>query len=169
MPWTDPFTAIPGQMMTAALWNVQVRDNLLVLKTSLANDGKLDATGGSLRKPNITQFIEGYATPAIAGGVLTLDLTYAEHLVLMNANVASIAFVNSPWVAGAITTCTLLLSNDGTPRSFNWGGAGGAAPFVRFSGNAPLVPSGTNGVADIVTMRTYDGSTWWAAVYGQRM
>jgi len=168
MPWTDPFTAIPGQMMTAALWNVQVRDNLLLLKTSLANDGKLDALGGTLRKPLLQNFLEPVATAAIAGGVLTLDLTYAEHAVGLNQNVTSLVFTNVP--SPGLTTCTMMLVGDGTARTFNWAGAGGAPPIIRWSGNQPLVPACIpTDVVDIVTMRTYNGTHWFAAIYGQRM
>lgn len=167
MPWTgDPFTAIPGQMMTAALWNAEVRDRLLLLKTSVANDGRLDSTSGVLRRPILFNFIEGWQNANAVAGVLTLDLTYGEHVVVLNQNITSFVFANSPWSAGAVTTCTLRLEGDGVARTINW--VTGGNP-IRFSGSAAPAPSSAIGYFDIVTMRTYDNVNWFAAVFGQRM
>jgi hypothetical protein len=55
MPWTNPFTAIPGQLMTAALWNQMVRDNQNLLKTSINDNGTLKTL---LDKNTTEQFAE---------------------------------------------------------------------------------------------------------------
>lgn len=168
--WTMPTPRTTGELITASIWNTDLRDNLVLLKTSIANDGKLDATGGLLRKPTIRNYVEDVQTVSIISGVLTLDLTYAEFSIALNQNIASIAFTNSPWVAGTITTCTVAFVGDGTARTINWGGAAGGAPFFRFSGNQPFVPTCTPAdVVDFVTMRTLNGTHWFPAVYGQRM
>lgn len=174
MVWTAPTPRTTGELITASIWNTDLKDNLLLLKTSIANDGKLDATGGTLRTPEIRNYVESRVGATIVGGVLNLDLTYAEHSITLNQNIASIAFANIPSLGGSplkLATATLLILGDGVAgRTMNWivSSPGGSA--IRFSGNVPLVPSCTpNGVADIVTMRTYDGLTWLAAVYGQQM
>jgi hypothetical protein len=43
MAWTAPRTWVAGETVTATMMNAHVRDNLLVLKTSIANDGSLVA------------------------------------------------------------------------------------------------------------------------------
>jgi len=39
MGWTTPYTPNPTDMMTASIWDVQVRDNLNLLKTSISDNG----------------------------------------------------------------------------------------------------------------------------------
>lgn len=170
MVWTTPTPRTTGELITASIWNTDLRDNLVLLKTSIANDGKLDALGGTLRRPSLVNFLEQAGNTAPAGGVLTIDLTYNEWTVTLTQDIASIVFTNSPWFAGVITTCTLALVGTGAVRTMNWGGAGGTAPFFRWSGNQPFVPTCTPAdVVDLVTMRTYNGTHWFPAVYGQRM
>jgi len=43
MAWTTPITWIPEQLVSAADLNAQLRDNLLVLKTPIDNNGKIVA------------------------------------------------------------------------------------------------------------------------------
>jgi len=173
MAWTAPTPRTTGELITASIWNTDIVANLNLLKTSINNSGALDAYGGTLRRPAIYNYIEGFAYPAISGGVCTIDLTYGEHLLILNANVTSFIFANSPWVSGTVTTCTLALYGDGNVRTISWTGSGITFRFTGAAGAGGVngfVPSCTPaGVYDVVTMRTYDGVSWFAAVFGMKM
>lgn len=146
MPWTDPFTAIPGQMMTAALWNVQVRDNLNVLKTSIANDGRLN---GELK-----EFREALVALTITAGAVSMDVSLGNvFTLLLTANVTSIAAGGFP--AGKCKVVTVRLTQDATggrtvalPGTWRWAG-GGAPPTVSAAANK----------TDIVVAYSDDGGT----------
>lgn len=47
MPWTTPATMIAGQLVTAAFWNTQVRDNELYLFTNLLPAGSIVQFGAT--------------------------------------------------------------------------------------------------------------------------
>jgi hypothetical protein len=58
MGWTTPRTWVPGEPITAALWNAHIRDNLLETEAAKAtSDGQLlmatGANGVAMRKPKI--------------------------------------------------------------------------------------------------------------------
>jgi len=42
MAWTAPRTWVSGELVTAALFNVQLKDNLTILKTVINNSGRLE-------------------------------------------------------------------------------------------------------------------------------
>lgn len=48
MAWTAPRTWVSGELVTAALMNSALRDNLLILKTSIADDGSLIVTATTI-------------------------------------------------------------------------------------------------------------------------
>lgn len=43
MAWTAPRTWATSELVTALLLNAQLRDNLLILKTNIADDGSITA------------------------------------------------------------------------------------------------------------------------------
>ena len=44
MAWTAPRTWVAGELVTAALFNTHLRDNLLILKTDTNDSGQLQFT-----------------------------------------------------------------------------------------------------------------------------
>src|SRR5215510_12650118 len=48
MVWTAPTPRTTGELITASIWNTDLTDNLNLLKTSIANDGSLNAVAGLL-------------------------------------------------------------------------------------------------------------------------
>ena len=62
MAWTAPRTWVSGELVTAALMNSAVRDNLNILKTAINNSGQLEFT-------DATQL-------TIASGVITVTQNY---------------------------------------------------------------------------------------------
>jgi|SRR5215471_4069234 len=170
MVWTTPTARTTGELITASIWNTDVKDNLLLLKTSIANDGTLNATGGILRVPQLYNHVESFVGATISAGVLTLNLQYYnEFYVPLNQNITSFAFTNVPPTGGQfVTTCTLNLVGDGTQRSITWAGSGIS---IRFSGGgSPLSqPSAGNGRFDMVVLKTWDAASWFAAIFGQNM
>ena len=39
--WTDPITVVDGQVLTAALWNLEIRDKLRALGLSTIQEGQI--------------------------------------------------------------------------------------------------------------------------------
>lgn len=96
---------------------------------------------------------ETRATPAIAAGVLTLDLSAATVFkVALNANVSTLAIANA--VAGFATSFILELTADGTPRTF-------AMPGSVTALDGAYTPSSANGKRDRLVFETDDGGTTW--------
>ena len=93
--------------------------------------------------------------PTIAAGVLTLDLNTGNFFnVPLTANITTMT-VSNPAATGTVSSFTLILRADGTPRTIvfpvttTWINNGGAAP----------TPSSTSGKCDKYTAFTYDGGT----------
>lgn len=71
MAWTTPRTWSFGELVTAALLNTHIRDNLNILKTSVANDGKLafnpkcyNTTLSSISNSTTPTLIASWTVPA---------------------------------------------------------------------------------------------------------
>jgi|SRR5215471_2277172 len=172
MVWTTPTPRTTGELITASIWNTDLKDNLVLLKTSIANDGTIDATGGIFRTPKLWNHMESFIGANISAGVLTLNLQfYNEFYVPMNQNITSFVFANVPPVSGQfVTTCTLNLAGDGTPRTISWTITGGTPGIFRFSGGVlPPPPTSGNGRFDIIVLKTWDAYSWFAAIYGQNI
>lgn len=98
-------------------------------------------------------FAESIDTPAISGGVLTLDLSKATVFkVALNANVTSIAIVNPP--AGKAVSFALKFTADGTARTV-------AQPASVVALNGTYTPSSVNGKRDRLAYFSDDGGTTW--------
>jgi hypothetical protein len=152
MPWTDPFSAIPGQLMTAALWNVQVRDNLNILKTSVANDGRLNGEFITHRGAVVAL--------AIVAGVVAVDLAAANAFAL--TLVAPVTAINvTGWAAAKEKTITIRITQDAT------GGRTVAFPAAwKTSYSVPLfMPAAANQNLIVVLYSDDGGITVFAAVF----
>ena len=95
--------------------------------------------------------------PAIAAGVLTLNLALSNFFnVPLVANVTTMT-VSNPQTTGTASSFILLLRADGTPRTIAWMSG---VTWINNGGAAPT-PSSTSGKCDKYTAFTYDGGTTW--------
>lgn len=77
MSWTAPATVVPGQLMTAAFWNQQVRDNDLFLKEASWPIGAIFTAGVSTNPATLLGF--GTWAPHGTGRTLVaIDAAQAE-------------------------------------------------------------------------------------------
>jgi hypothetical protein len=124
-----------------------------------ALSGELSAASKVLGA-EIRNYTETISAPAIVAGVLTLDLTFSEFDVSLNANITSIVLTNVP-SASKVCVFTIRFTADGTQRSIVW-----PASWRWADGIAPTMSS-VNGKADIVTGRAYNGANFYMAIYSQ--
>jgi hypothetical protein len=104
--------------------------------------------------------LEAVATPAIAAGVLTLDLATASIFkVALNADVTSIVIANA--LSGFASGFSLEFTADGTARAVTL--PGGVSSL-----NGTYTPSSANGVRDLLNFATFDGgATWLLSIVAQ--
>ena len=145
MAWTLPSVRATADLITAAIWNTDLKDNLILLKTSIADDGRVS---GELKN-----FREAITTLTIAAGAITLDLSLSNTFkVTLDANITSITVSN--WTASKSTPVTLRLTQDGT------GGRTVALPagWKWSYGTAPTITA-TLSKTDLVSLYSDDGGT----------
>lgn len=155
--WNAPVPATTGELYAAARYNTDVVDNLLILKVSIADDGKLNSVGGLLTKPSFKNYTEKVLAAVInAGtGVLAIDLALAaEWTVAATRNITALNFTNIP-SAVERTTFTAMFTADGTLRTHNW-----PASFRWGNAGAPIM-STTNGKVDTLHAYTINGGVDW--------
>jgi hypothetical protein len=116
----------------------------------------IDMQDQQLTRPQLKDFSEASATPAVSAGALTLDLETGNVFeVVLTEDVTSLLLANPP-AAGSAGSATLILKQDGTggrtlawPSSVRW--AGGTPPLVTPSANA----------IDLYGFITRDGGASW--------
>ena len=69
MAWTAPRHWVTGEMVTAALLNTHIRDNLLQLGDSHLHDGTSDDGSASLGGGTRADFADQVANPAVNGRI----------------------------------------------------------------------------------------------------
>ena len=112
-------------------------------------------------------YTEAVAVPALASGVLTLDLSVQSHFVVArNANITSIVLSGVPTldltsngVRRQVSQFTLMLNSSG---AFTMALPAGWKPIT---GTAYTAWSGT-GKSDLLTVWSYDGTTWYYSAVG---
>lgn len=132
-----------GDLATATLQN-QLIDDLAVLKTTIANDGRISG--------EIQNFREELTTVA-AAGTTTINLTLSNCFkVTLGANIATLTVSN--WTASKGQPVTIRFLQDGTggrtvafPAGWKW--PGGVAPTITATANK----------TDIVVLYSDDGGT----------
>jgi hypothetical protein len=62
MGWTLPTTRSIGDLITAAIWNTDLKDNLILLKTSINDDGTLHGCARLLDKSTTAQDVTNTVT-----------------------------------------------------------------------------------------------------------
>ncbi len=145
MSFTSYASAIAGSILTAAFWNAQVKNNGIVLKTSIADDGStwFGALGG---------YSESYQAVSPGAGVVTFDLAAGNHVVVnVTANITSFTMTDSvgSLTSGRVYPIVFYLKNDGTLRTITWTINGNTVLFS--SGSTPTL-TGTNNKHDRVVL-----------------
>jgi hypothetical protein len=120
-----------------------------------ALEGKADAVNGQIQG-----FSEKSDAVSIASGSLTLDCAAGNlFAVSLTESVTSLSFTGVP-ASGSVFTAALVLTADGTARTFDWGSS------VKWAeGSAPDISS-ENGKTDVFLLMTYDGGTAWFGFTG---
>lgn len=123
MAWTVPSTAVAGQPFTAALYNAQIRDNLLATAPALATtiSSFFVATGANAiaeRIPAQSNTAGSSTTTATSYGNLADAVTTSvtvttgtAALVMIYCNLSSSAAA-STWMSYAVSGATTSASND---------------------------------------------------------
>lgn len=126
--------------------------------------GNIGLSGNQIQYAILSRTGETRATPAISGGVLTLDLSAANVFdVALNGAVTNFSFTN-PFATGTAHGFTLVFTADGTARAVTW-----PASVKWPNGTAPTLTS-TSTKRDFFTFMTMDGGTTWAGfVAGQNL
>lgn len=154
MSFTAYATWVAGSILTAAQLNQQLRDNGLILKTSIADDGRISG--------EIKYHRQDPSTVSISAGTASYDVSlFNSFKTTLNANITT--FTVTGWTASKAQTVVIKLTQDGTgsrtvafPAGWKW--AGGSAPTMTATANK----------TDIVTLYSDDGgSTIFAAMFTQ--
>lgn len=100
---------------------------------------------------------EALATPSIASGVLTLDLSLAYYFrVSFNSNITSFNVVNAPVVANSILTFAVILDYSGAQRTLP-----ATSSTIQYNGSAaPITPSGSGQMLQLIFQSTNATNYW---------
>lgn len=86
MAWNPPITGVPEQVIGAADWNKYVRDNQLVLKTSINDSGKIIALSSTyladLNGANLTGVAKLATSNTFTAGTHTFNGGTATRLLV---------------------------------------------------------------------------------------
>ena len=131
MAWTIPTARTTGELITASIWNTDLKDNLLLLKTSIADDGRVNG--------EIRAYRENVVSAGIVAGVVTIDVSAAAvYTVSVTAPITTLSVIG--WTASKAATVTIRLTQDATggravtlPSAWRW--AGGIAPPITTTAN----------------------------------
>jgi len=121
----------------------------------------IDMQGALLSGAELRHYSETSPTPAISGGVLTLDLATGNVFeVTLTEDVTSLVLANAPAAATA-GSATLLLKQDATGgRAVTWPAS------VRWAGGEPPAISTPAGAVDVLAFVTRDGGATWYGFLG---
>lgn len=127
-------------------------EGILTANGTLVLGDTLSAVDNVISRAELQDYSETLPTPSSASGTLTLDLeTGNVFKVVLTEDVSTLAISNWP-ASGKFGTCTIIIIQDSTPRTFAFTGVlwpGGAAPTV----------STGSGAIDVVTITSYDAGT----------
>ena len=117
--------------------------------------------GQVLEGHELRDYVETVATPSIATGVLSLDLSRPYHVVNLNQNVTSITFSNLP-PNGAAASYTIEFIQDAS------GGKTVAFPssFKTAGGAGITIAAAANNVSLVVCVTRDGGTTYRAGLFG---
>lgn len=142
-----------GDLATAALQNDLI-DDLAVLKTSIADDGRLSG--------EIKNFTEDAPTLSISSNVLTVDMAVQNVVPFsFNANITTTTINNKP-ANHKYGSILWLAIADGSARTWAWL----TSTVVWDGGVAPSFVTTNGHVMAFLTYTTDGGTTWRGAVVG---
>jgi hypothetical protein len=130
--------------------------------TKLQNGQAINMAGQQLTRPQLKDYRETIARPAVIAGTVTLDLRLGNVFeVTMTGNVMSLVFANTP-ATGLAASCTLFLKKDGRGgRKLSW-----PASIYWSRGERPPTSLGANAVDIFAFMTTNGGATWYGLCGG---
>lgn len=139
--------------------NQQLRDNLLLLKTSIANDGTLASIGGFVKKLQLWSWRESWQSGTIVAGVVTIDASLGNHVWINQvvANITSFTITNYS-TSQEMHPIVVYFVADGTARSITHTINGIA---VRFAGQTAPVMTSTNGHIDRIVYTYFGNNSIW--------
>jgi len=117
--------------------------------------GGTTPAAGTFTNLKSTNFTQAKTAPAIAAGVLTLNLSTANVFVVsLNANITTMTVSNCA-ASGTLQSWLVVMAADGSARTISW------ATGTKWMnpGEAAPTPSSTSGKADAYTAFSYDGCT----------
>jgi hypothetical protein len=158
MSWSSPTTYVAGAILTAAQLNTSAgRDNESVLKTSIADDGRIS---GEIKK-----YSEDATSIAVSSNTITIDLSLSNTKYFQaTANITTTTISNVA-ASGKLQSFTLRVKGDGSARTWTWFDS-----TVKWPGGTAPTRTSTNNKYDWFLFLSLDGGTTWAgAVIGQNL
>ena len=180
MSFTAPTVRTTAELITASIWNVDLVADLVALRLgsiAMASQATGDipyASSGTqldrligpsavgnlqdavIQRPELKDYSETTSAPAIAAGVLTLNMEASNtFLVALNAAITTLTISNPP-ANNKVGSFQLVFTADGTPRSVAWGAS------VKWPGAVAPTLTSTNGKKDWFVFITTDAGTTWA-------
>lgn len=154
MSYTVLANVATGDIATAALQNALIA-NLAVLKTSIADDGRISG--------EIKNYRQEKSALSIATNVLTVDLAAANHFTFtLNANITTMTLSNVP-ASGKVASFVLEMAANGTGYTWAW-----LTSTVKWAGGvAPTMTTTNTKVDRFGFLSTDGGATWIGFVIGQ--
>jgi heme-binding NEAT domain protein len=147
MSFTTYSTAVAGTVLAAAFWNQQVRDNGNILKTSIADDGRVNG--------EVVRFYDNITTIAAAASI-TIDVSGSNAFVINLSATAITGITISGWTASKAQPIIVKVKQDGTgSRSISgW-------PAAMKGDNGTTTPTITTTASHWTTLTLYsdDGGT----------
>ncbi len=163
-----------ASVVTVLDLNTEIRDRMATLKTSIADDGTINAGTAVIDTLSITTSIgtpsgsgvgnfgllcgrlrsygELYQTATPSAGVVSFDIGSGNHVVLNHtADVTSFTITVGlfGFTAGTVYPIVLYIKHNGTPHTITWTVNGGS---VKFSSNVAPTLSSANGAYDRVVL-----------------
>lgn len=150
-----------GAVITEAIWN-ELIDGVNLNHTSIADDGTLDSTGGTIRSPLIVGYRTKYISVTQGGGtLLTLDLSAGTHFkTLLTNNILTLNITNVP---ADVAAWTLIVQTDGNPWTITWP----ASVLPAYQSFPTITSTGRYDIFDFEGTDYGGGQLWWMTVRGQ--
>jgi hypothetical protein len=158
MSWSSPTTYVAGAILTAAQLNTSAgRDNESVLKTSIADDGRIS---GEIKK-----YSEDATSIAVSSNTITIDLSVSNVKYFQATANITTTNVTNPAASGKLQSFQLRVKGDGSARTWAWFDS-----TVKWPGGTAPTRTSTNNKYDWFAFESLDGGTTWAGfVLGQNM
>lgn len=165
----NTFTSWFTNSNTAArTYTFQDRDGTIADLGANTFAGNQTLGGNKIINPLLEKTLELRASPAIAAGVLALDLANGISAVSLNANITSITFANNAASATVCQSHTLEFTADGTARTVTWpAGDGTTTLLVKWVGGTAPTLTSTNAKRDTFIFKSVGQFLWDAYVVGQ--